>query len=82
MSVCDLYPGNNEYDIKLDLKRALELFKKDYARNYNVLVQRYVYNCTLEQVAEDLGVTSARVRQIEQRGLRLLKHPKYKLRNI
>jgi RNA polymerase sigma factor (sigma-70 family) len=79
MSVCDLFPGNNEYDVKLDLKRSLEVFKKDYARAYDVLVQRYVYNCTLQQVADELGVSANRVRQIEQKGLRILKHPKYKL---
>ena len=87
MSVCDLYKNHHEFDIKLDLKKALmsiltnETIKerKTRIRILYVLVQRFYYNRSLESIAKDIGVNRERVRQIQEKGLRLLKHPRHGL---
>jgi RNA polymerase sigma factor (sigma-70 family) len=41
-----------------------------------VLKDRFYEDKTLEQMAKEMGVTKERVRQIEQKALRMLRHPK------
>lgn len=48
-----------------------------YPRIAKVLVLRYKFFNTLDAVAKELGVTRERVRQIEQKGLRIMHHPNY-----
>lgn len=89
MSVYELYPDHHEFDIKLDLKKALMSIpnsrslskdRKIRLRILYVLVNRFFYNRTLEAIGNDLGVSPERVRQAEARGLRYLKHPKHGLK--
>lgn len=87
MSVYELYKNHHEFDIKLDLKKALisiltnETIKerKTRIRILYVLIQRFYHNRSLESIAQDIGVNRERVRQLQQKGLALLKHPRHGL---
>ena len=50
-------------------------------REQRVLYERFVNNLTLEQVGRIYGVTKDRIRQIEAKALRKLRHP-YRSKNI
>ena len=53
--------------------------RKTRIRILYVLVQRFYYNRSLESIAKDIGVNRERVRQIQEKGIRMLKHPKHGL---
>lgn len=45
-------------------------------RQQTVLTKRFLEGKTLQEIGDQLNVTTARVRQIEQKALRVLRHPK------
>ena len=54
------------------LKWASEIISD---REYNVLELRFLDNLTLEEIGKRFGVTRERIRQIEAKALRKIKHP-------
>ena len=68
-------PYEMDFD-KEDLKRAIAKGMSDLSdREKQILKLRFWEDMTYEEVAAELGVTRERIRQIEARALRLLKHP-------
>jgi len=68
-------PYEMDYD-KEDLKRAITKGMSDLSDNAKrVLELRFWDNLTLDEVAVELGVSRERIRQIEAKALRQLKHP-------
>ena len=68
-------PYEMDFD-KEDLKRAIAKGMSDLSdREKQILKLRFWEDMTYEEVALELGVTRERIRQIEARALRLLKHP-------
>jgi RNA polymerase sigma factor (sigma-70 family) len=68
-------PYEMDFD-KEDLKRAIAKGMSDLSdREKQVLKLRFWEDMTYEEVASELGVTRERIRQIEARALRQLKHP-------
>ena len=68
-------PYEMDFD-KEDLKRAIAKGMSDLSdREKQILKLRFWEDMTYEEVASELGVTRERIRQIEARALRQLKHP-------
>ena len=68
-------PYEMDFD-KEDLKRAVAKGMSDLSdREKQVLELRFWEDMTYEEVAAELGVSRERIRQIEARALRQLKHP-------
>lgn len=60
-----------------DLYRKLnEIMKTFSERERTIFVSRLQYDIPYKQLGEELGVTSNRVRQIYEKILRMLRHPK------
>ena len=89
MSIYDIYPEQHEFDAKLDIKKALlsiltsdATFKNRLTRIRTlwVIKQRFWHNRSYRDIGRELGLSQERVRQIEAKGLRFLKHPMHGLR--
>ena len=89
MSIYDIYPEQHEFDAKLDIKQALlsmltsdKSFKNKSTRIRTlwIIKQRFWHNRTYRDIGDELGLSTERVRQIEAKGLRFLKHPRHGLR--
>jgi RNA polymerase sigma factor (sigma-70 family) len=59
-------------DLEVDMEEALNALPQ---RDKDVLRLRYIENMELLEVGKELGITRERVRQIEARAFRRLKHP-------
>ncbi|RLC08803.1 MAG: hypothetical protein DRI24_22805 [Deltaproteobacteria bacterium] len=60
----------------LDLNQdMLDLLKTLEEREGNVLYMRFFQDLTLEQVGKAMGISGQRVRQIEAKALRKIRHP-------
>lgn len=79
------------YESNIDLKNALKRLINDSQLSPNryhriecvyVLVQRICKGRTLKSVAEDLNRSPERIRQMQARTIRYLRHPIYGLKGI
>lgn len=83
MSLLDVYPYNLALSIAGDEKTAIKLsaesiesqLNKLEERQQRILQYRFKEKLTLEKTGQKEGLTRERIRQIEAKALRLLRHP-------
>ena len=62
---------------KIDLRIDVEDAMSDLPERYkSVIIKRFYESKTLKAIGVDLGVTQERIRQMQAKALRMLRHPK------
>ena len=62
---------------KLELRREINKIMKEFPEKYRIILYaRIKYNITYRQLGEELGISGQRVRELYNKTLRMLKHPK------
>lgn len=90
INICAVYPynllldileanGRSETDDVMYYSPRLvkEQILKLSEREQQVIEMRYSYNFTLEEIGQKLGVTRERIRQVEAKAIRKLRHPTF-----
>ena len=62
-------------DEALEFNGAWNMVKALTQREQKVLEQRFIHDKTLDEVGQEMGVNRERVRQIEKKAIRKMRHP-------